>query len=226
MLPREGYERYFGDEMGRPHFTLLPLDVVERQFREYEDVPLWIWTNARVITDPDGQFSRIRERFEGYPREVLIRKIKHRWLLADYAGIDIFPLHHGSDDDLLPALLSVTTMVTELLRFFFLVEGKPYPYTERLIRLAPTTALGREFLPYLQQVVDLLAGKAEPSWEPWQRIDTAFAMLLHSDRFPEARRLEEAGYAAMKAAGVDAAWVDADFDNIDELLWGELGPTP
>ena len=174
--------------------------------------------------DPGGQFSRLRDSFQGYPRDVLQRKIKHRWLLAMYAGIDIFPHHHAGDDDLLPALLGVTMMVTELLRFFFLVEGKPFPYAERLIRLAPTTALGREFHPYLQQVIGLLAGKAEPAWEPWQRIDTAVAMLLDADRFPEARRLEEAGCVAMKAAGVDPCWVDTDYDNIDELLWGELGP--
>ena len=148
-LVGEDFHRYFGPEMSCPHFSITPLDVVERQFHTYEDVPLWIWTNACVITDPSGQFNCIRERFTGYPRDVLIQKIKHRWLLADYAGIDIFPLHHASDDELLPAMLALSTMVTELLRFFFLVEGKPYPYTERLIRLASTTVLGREFLPYL-----------------------------------------------------------------------------
>jgi hypothetical protein len=30
----------------------------------------------------------------------------------------------------------------------------------------------------------------------------------------------------MIAAGVDAKWVEADYDNIDELLTGKLGPVP
>jgi hypothetical protein len=30
----------------------------------------------------------------------------------------------------------------------------------------------------------------------------------------------------MIAAGVDADWVRAGYDNMDELLLGDLGPTP
>ncbi len=38
--------------------------------------------------------------------------------------------------------------------------------------------------------------------------------------------LEKAGYEAMIAAGVEPQWVEADFDNIDDLLLGRLGPPP
>jgi hypothetical protein len=220
------FHRYFGPEMACPHFSVTPLNVVERQFRDYEDVPLWIWTHARIITDPGGQFARIRDSFQGYPRDVLIRKIKHRCLLADYAGIEMFPLHHSRDDELLPAITALSTMIAELLRFFFLVEGKPYPYMERLMQSARTTALGREFGQHLQHVAELIAGKASPELPAWERLDRGLELLLCADRAPEAARLEEACYAAMKAAGVDPAWVEADFDNIHELLWGELGPVP
>jgi hypothetical protein len=49
------------------------------EFRDYEDVPLWIWTNAKVIADPHRQFRNIVGTFKGYQKPVLIRKIKYRW---------------------------------------------------------------------------------------------------------------------------------------------------
>lgn len=38
--------------------------------------------------------------------------------------------------------------------------------------------------------------------------------------------LTQACAGAMIDAGVEAAWVKADFANIDELFAGELGPVP
>lgn len=223
VLHDESWHRYFGEQMGRPHFSLTPLDVVERQFHRYEDVPLWIWSNAQTIVDPDGQFARLRAGFHGYPPDVLVRKIKYHWLSADYAGIDIYPFHHVSDDELLPAVTGISTMVNELLRVFYLVEGKPYPYAERLLRHAADTALGREFLPMLQRAMELVVGKIAPERDAWSRLDEAIELMLCGE---EAKRLETVCLQAIVTAGVDPRWAEADFDNIDELLSGELGPAP
>jgi GrpB-like predicted nucleotidyltransferase (UPF0157 family) len=224
-LPREGGEQYYGAERGRPHFSLTPLDQVARQFAEYEDVPLWIWTNARVIADPGGQFARIRDTFAGYPRELLIRKIKYHWLLYDYAVVDIYPCHHHSDDDLLPALTALTTALNELLKLFYLLDGQPYPYTEKLLPLADRTTLGRQFVQFFRQLIGLIFGTESLELPLWQRLDRA-GYLLADYESPDCKRLEDACAQAMIAAGLDPAWVEADYDNIDELLWGELGPVP
>ena len=40
----------------------------------------------------------------------------------------------------------------------------------------------------------------------------------------EAKRLQDGCSAAMIAAGVDGGWVKADYNNVDELLQGRLGP--
>ncbi|MEI7832258.1 MAG: DUF4037 domain-containing protein [bacterium] len=226
LMPDEEKAHFFGEGMANPHFSITPLDVVAQQLRDYEDVPLWIWTNAQVITDPGEQFQRMREGFRGYPPDVLIRKIKHRWLLAGYAGVDIYPHHHSSDDDLLPAITAVQTRVNELLRFFFLVEGQPFPYSKRLLRLSKMTALGREFCPLLQHAVSLALGIISPECPVWERLDEALTSILCEDISPEASRMARACEQAMITAGVDPAWVAADYDNVDELLRGELGPTP
>jgi hypothetical protein len=225
-VPRDGDpKRYFGAERGNPHFSLIPIEAVERQFRDYDDVPLWLWTNAKILTDPGDQLRRVVEGFAGYPREVLVRKIKYRWLLAGYWEIDVTPHHPSCDEELLPAATAMVNAVNELLRVFFLVEGKPFPYPSKLMRLAAQTALGREFLPMLQRVVDLVVGRGCAELDPWERLDRAFTMLAMSSD-PHCRRLERACGRAMIAAGVDPAWVAADYDNIDELLLGRLGPVP
>ena len=163
-----------------------------REFRNYEDVPLWIWTNAKVIADPHRQFRNIVRTFKGYPKPVLVRKIKHRWLP----------------------------------RLFFLVEGQPFPYAEKLMHLAPQTKLGKRFAPMRGRAVNLVTGKAQPGRNPWKRPETAFELLARSDLRADCRRLEDACAKAMLRAGVEPEWVKADYSNIDELLSRRLGAMP
>jgi hypothetical protein len=226
IVPNEDGTSYFGKELGNSHFSITPLETVGRQLREYEDVPLWIWTNAKAVVDPNGQFQRLVDGFTGYPPNVLIRKIKYHWLLSWYWAIETYPHHHSSEDELLAAATSLINATNELLKFFFLVEGKPFPYAEKLMRFAPLTKLGSQFCPHLQRIVDLATGREQPQSDPWDRLDSAFAMLASSDVSPAARQIQEACAEAMLDAGVNAKWVEADFDNIDELLLGHLGPPP
>lgn len=219
-------QRYFGQNRGYPHFSLTPLDTVARHFREYEDVWLWVWTNAKIISDPNDQFAGLVGSFMGYPHEVLVRKIKYRWLRSAYASVEVYPNHPESDVDLLPAVSALAEAINDLLRCFFLVEGKPFPYTEKLMRYADTTALGRKWGAFLQGLAELAVGKAEPKKDPWRRLDRARELLICEDVTEEARQLAEDCAQAMVAAGVEPAWVEADFHNIDELLNGELGPAP
>ena len=212
----DDWQRYFGPEQViRPHFSLTSLETVERQFQEYDDIALWIWMKAQIVADPSLQFQTIRESFQGYPKDVLIRKIKYRWLMAWYMGIEGCPRGSG-----------LLAAVNELLKLFFLVEGKLYPYPKSLVRLAPETELGKEFCPMLERVVDLVIGKAEPQLTPEERIDLAYHYLGCEDGGEEASQLLKACSKAMIEAGVDPNWVKADYGNLDELLSGSLGPPP
>ncbi|GEM_PF-6333315 len=183
---------------------------------------IWVWTNARIIIDPNGQYQRIRDSFQGYPQEVLVRKLKYHWLRAWYWAIEAYPHHHTDDRQLLPAGISVLNTVNELLKFFFLADGKPFPYDEQLIQMAGATDIGARYLPELRKVVDLVVGNAEPDLQPWERLDKAFRLVVNEDD----GGFYQACARAMAAAGVDQAWIDADFNNIHELLCGHLGPTP
>ncbi len=226
VLQGDDWDRYFGRQKSRPHFSLTPLEEVERQFRDYDDVWLWIWTNAAVVADPNRQFQRIVDGFAGYPQSVLINKIKYRWLLAAYWALDVYPHNHAGDHDLPAAAASLANAVNEFARFFFLVEGRPFPYAEKLMPFAAQTELGREFCPMLQRAVDLVVGRTDTGLDVWHRLDRAFELLACSDLSPDCRRLEGACARAMVAAGVPEKWVEADYTNIDELLLGKLGPVP
>ena len=220
------WRRYFGADW-IPHFKINTLESVQRQFQEHDDVALWIWTNARIITDPNGQFQRVRDGFQGYPRNVLVRKLKYRWLLCWHWAINVYPLHHSSDDELLPAALSFYNATSELLKVFFLVEGRPFPYAEKLSGLAGLTKLGQELGPVVQRYLDIAAGNAEPDLSPWQRLDRAIS-LFHddNDKNPDCQHVDAACFKAMVACGMDADWLENDYENMDELLLGKLGPPP
>ena len=95
-----------------------------------------------------------------------------------------------------------------------------------LVRFADATALGQTFGPLLQHVTALLTGHISPDVPAWTRLQEAQARLMSTDLYPETAALHAACATALIAAGVDPAWMAADYDNIDELLWGELGPAP
>lgn len=94
------------------------------------------------------------------------------------------------------------------------------------MRLVGDTKLGRTLGSILAQPVDLVLGKSEPDRELWQRLKEAFEILNCYDLSEKNRMLHDAFANAMISAGVEPDWVEADYDNIDELLLGELGVPP
>ena len=207
VLKGDTWSQYFGEAFGRPHFSLIPLERVSREIASCRDVPLWIWTKARILTDPGDQFRSIVETFDGYPPDVLYKKIKYRWMMSAYAT-------------------GILNAANELLRFFFLVEGEPFPYAGKLMTYARDTNLGRRFCPLLERIIGLVVGTDEQTLPTWERLDRAFEMFCCGDKSHEAAELQDAGAQAMIDAGVDPQWVKADFQNLEELLSGELGPPP
>lgn len=225
LKEEEDWRRYFGGD-SVPHFCISTIESVQKQFREFDDVALWIWTNSKIIADPGQQFQRMLDGFHGYPREVLVRKIKYHWLMCWYWGIEVYPFHHQSDDELITAGAAVLNAMLEMMRVFFLVEGRPYPYTEKLPHFLETTALGLRFGPLLRKWTDTVLGKSEEELTAWERLDKASGLLLDDTGNPETVQLEEETVKAIIAAGVDEKWMENYFANMDELLLGKLGPVP
>ena len=81
-----------------------------------------------------------------------------------------------------------------------------------------------QFCPFFEELTELILGGKGACGDVWQRLDGAFERLCCSDMSEEAKRLQDGCSAAMIAAGVDGDWVKADYNNVDELLQGRLGP--
>lgn len=227
QLPTDGWDKYFGKEVSQPHFSITPIDVIEKQFKNYDDVGIWIWTNAVIINDPLKQFKTIIENFKGYTDDVLFKKVKYRYLLSLYWLIDGYPHHHkDKDEELFSASLSILNGIYEMYRLFFLLDGKPYPYAEKLPIYVSSTKLGKQFKAFLDKAINMTLGNGYENIPIWDRMDNVIEILLYGDRSREARELSEACDNALLSLGIDAEWVDSGYDNIDELLHGCLGPTP
>lgn len=225
-LPEENWGRYFGDIVGRPHFSIHPIEEIEKQIEEYQDTPIWIWTNAIIINDPNNQFTKIIDKFKGYPKDILEKKIKYRYLLANYWLIDGYPHNHSRDEELFSATLSLLNGINELYRFFYLVEGKPYPYTEKLSTLVIETKLGKKYKTFLNEIIDLAIGRGVENQNIWERLDEAIELILYGDISKKSEDFFNDCDNALLEAGIDKVWVKAGYDNIDELLYGKLGQIP
>lgn len=226
VLEGGDWSRYFGPVVGRPHFSVTAFEDVEEQFRQYDDVACWIWTNAKILTDLEGRFRRLLNGFRGYPRDVLITKLKYRWLRVAHWIVDGYPYHHSGPGDALAGATAALNAVNDLLRVFFLVEGQPFPYPSKLMAVAVRTPVGREFIGLLQGIVDRVTGTEPYQGQVLGRLDQAVEILSGDDEatgFPE---LERACEAAMIERGVERRWLDSGYRNIDELLSGALGPIP
>lgn len=223
----EDFERYFGEGIDRPHFSITPIDTIKRQIENYEDIPLWIWTSCLILKDPNNQFKNIVDNFKGYPKDILIKKIKHRYLLSCYWLIDGYPQHHNRKEDMLMASLSILNGIHELYRLFYLLDGKPYPYSEKLALYVENTKLGKLFKGFLEDIIDLVMGNSNyKDIEVWNRLDNAIERMLYGDVSKEAEYLADECDKALIEAGIDETWVQDGYDNVDELLQGFLGPTP
>lgn len=225
-LPENDWDIYFGKDVAQPHFTITPIDIIEKQFRKYDDIPLWIWSNALIINDPNNQFEKIVSSFKSYPENILKTKVKYRYMLLSYWLIDGYPHHHSRNEEMFIASMSILNGIHELYRFFYLVEGKPYPYSEKLSLYVDRTKLGKRFRPFLDKITNLVLGHEVTEMDVWKRFDKAIELILYGDESPESNELYEACDKAMIDIGIDEKWVESGYDNIDELLHGDLGPVP
>ena len=213
---------YFGERNGGVHFSITPTERLEKKLSEYNDITMWIWQNARMVADPGMQVERVVEAYREYPEDVLVRKIKYHWLKAGYWLVDVYPHHHKAGSDVLAAMTALANGMHEYLRVFNLVEKRPYPYPEKLMKVSGSTNLGRKFCGFFKQLgLDLVSGGRDED-EIWERLDGVFRRLCCCDLSKEAMKLWQQCQFGMIGAGVDRDWVEADYENINELLSGEL----
>jgi hypothetical protein len=119
----------------------------EENVCNYNDVERWIYLNSIPLHDPSGRLHYLRKQSAEYPAFILNRKmIRHYWLLSEIFGSTKNPLERADKETV--SLLCIQGL-DHLLKYCILAEGKPYPYTKWLYRVAMETRLGKLLREYI-----------------------------------------------------------------------------
>lgn len=111
-------------------------------------------------------------------------------------------------------------------RIFFIIEGRSFPYSEKLPSFVAETKLGKRFKPFLDKILNMAIGLEQGEKSIWERLDKAIELILYGNISQESIEFFDACDKAVIEAGIDEAWVKSGYDNVDELLHGKLGPIP
>lgn len=208
------YHAYFGD-IGNPHFSITPQEKILAKLKNFDEVNMWIWGNAKLLID-NGVSSVFTESLFVFSQDILIEKLKKYYMDYLYFIIDAYPNSDTSKDMKHIAVYSIYSALLSIYRFSFLAEKQPFPYIEKLITHVKTTKLYTAFANVFQEIYGLLENiDGEDAWE---RIEKCRAMLCYDDVYECSEELGEFMDDVMLKLGCDEEWVDAGYDNINDYL--------
>jgi hypothetical protein len=208
-MDKESVEKNFDIEVD---VSVYETGRVARAMGRYNDVVLWIWTNAKNIFDPTGCVETLKGSFQGYPRDILERKLRQHFLKDFHLSVHAVTYNHDSKN-VFSVVHALASKVAEYCRLCCLLDGIPFPYEKWLLRACRETTTGKRVAPLLDSVVDTLTrleGDLEKNWElvsqAVRTLDTDAAVLLED---------------ALVAWGIEREWIDGAFGDRHDVLFEE-----
>ena len=214
------YRAYFGD-IDVPHFSITPQEKVLTKIKHFDEVHMWIWSNAKLIID-NGISSVFDESLFVFPQDILLEKLKRYYMDYHYYIIDTYPNHDTSSDMKHIAVYAIYSALLCVYRFAFLAEKQPFPYTEKLVTHIKTTKLWKDFSSIFQEIYRLLENTSGE--DAWSRIEKCRGMLCYDDVHECSDKLSKFMDNVLLEAGCEKEWVDAGYDNIDDYLLSPFSP--
>lgn len=208
------YRAYFGD-IESPHFSISPQEKILVKLKNFDEVHMWIWSNAKIIID-NGISSILEKSLFYFPQDILIAKLKKYYMNFLYNIIDTYPSHDNSNDMKHIASYSIYNALINLYRFSFLAEKRPFPYTEKLITQVKTTNIYKECAGIFHEIYSLLENISGE--DAWDRLEKCRGMLCYDDVYESSSKISELMDNALLELGCEAEWVSAGYDNIDDYL--------
>jgi hypothetical protein len=193
--------------------AIYEVDRIQRAFHEYNDVVLWIWTNAKVITDPCHIVSELQASFQGYPKEILEKKLKQHFLRdlhLSVHGLTYIP----ESQNLFAVLNTMTSKISEMCKICCLLEGKPFPYEKWLLRASAETRIGKRLISIFEQVLTTLSRLNNDLMGNWAEVRTAIDAID-----TEACDIIE---AALVSWGIDRSWLEHSYYHRHNVLFQPL----
>lgn len=208
------YRAYFGD-IGTLHFSITQQEKILTKLMNFDEVHMWIWSNAKLIID-NGISSVFNEKLFNFPQDILVDKLKRYYMDYHYYIIDAYPNNDTSNYMKHVAVYSIYSALLSIYRFSFLAEKQPFPYTEKLVTHIKTTKLYKEFSDVFKEIYGLLENISGE--DAWGKIEKCRGMLCYDDVYECSDRLREFMDKALLEAGCEKEWVDAGYDNINDYL--------
>ncbi len=206
-LEREEAEEILGRDVD---FSVYETGRIQAAFQEYNDVVLWIWTNAQAIVDPFHSVSELQESFDGYPRNVLEQKLKQHFL-QDF-DLSVHALTYRPESrNIFSVLNAMTSKIGEYCKMCCLLDGRPFPYEKWLLRAGADTHVGERLIPIFEQVLSTISSIQNDLPGQWQKvreaidaIDTEACDALESE---------------LRSWGISKAWLDRSYHELHTVLF-------
>ena len=184
---------------------------IERAFSEFNDVVLWIWTNAKILFDPANRVETLQRSVTGYPRDVLERKLRAHYLTDFHLSVHGITYRYESQN-VFSVVHALGAKIAGFCRLCCLLDGKPFPYEKWLLRACQETTTGSLLSPHLERALgnvtrlgDDLVERSELVKQAVYALDTEACDILE---------------AALVEWGFDAKWIETAYADLGDVLLG------
>jgi len=206
-LDKEKIKKDFGVDVD---LAVYKRDQVERAFKAYKDVVLWIWTNAKVVVDPMNHVSTIQNSFTGYPKDVLESKLKKHFLNDFQLSVHGITYRYESQN-IFSVVHALASKVAEFCRLCCLLDGKPFPYEKWLLEECKRTTTGQQIFPFIEQAITCithLGGDLKKKSDDVKNAVYAFDI--------EACNIME---EALVSWGIERNWIDNAYADLPDVIY-------
>lgn len=178
------------------HYTFYDFHDLEERLGRWTDELLWIVHISRLLHDPAGRASDMKERFRDYPQDILERKL--RWWLCKYWQCQA-RLGVAARGMAASAVMIAAKCIESLCKVCCLADGRPFPYPKWLRRAAGQTTLGSFVCPAIDRAVSGIHELvASPTGRDFRELTP----------IKELRALREDVKEGLRKLGWSGAWVD------------------
>jgi hypothetical protein len=209
-VDRKEAEQMLGREVD---FAVYEADRIKDAFQEFNDVVLWIWTNAQAIVDPYHAVSELQASFDSYPRDVLEQKLKQHFLQDFHLSVHGLT-YHPESQNIFAVLNTMTSKIGEYCKMCCLLDGKPFPYEKWLLRACADTQLGTHLVPIFERVLTTLSCLQNDLPGQWPGVREAIN-AMDTDACDV---LED----ALVSWGINKTWLDRSYHDRHIVLFKSL----
>jgi hypothetical protein len=190
--------------------VVYPIDPIQEAIQSYNDVVIWIWSNAQPILDRQDAVARLKNAFRGYPQETLEKKLKQHFLKDFHLSVHGLT-YRPESQNVFAVVHALTSKIAEFCRMCCLLDGRPFPYEKWLLRACAETIVGGQLIPIFTRVLASLTELDNDLQKHWKMVRSAIDAID-----TEACDILE---QAMVSWGIDRDWLERAYYRRHDVLF-------